>query len=425
MNSYSEKEIIQSVPLDYHYPDQASITLFARDICLKDNSDAEILVFFNGGPGFSCLRDWRNTPWVIEALKTYRIILLDQRGTGRSELLDLHHLPQLAAHESLSDYLSHFRADNIVRDTEFLRQHYFSGQKITLLGQSFGGFIVTHYVSQAPHALRGALITAGIPPLTCHSVEAVYRPLLQKIAERNQRFYQHYPDVKGKVAAIVALLKQPAQISSGEALTLARFLDLGWYLGQENGFDMLYQLIDEAFTDASQRSLSWRFIQNVLQMTSFWELNPIYSLLHEAIYCQGYSSAWAAARVKDSLAAFALDNTVPYFSGEIPSPHLWQDYSGLYAWRDVATALAQKTDWPQLYDLDALAKNTVPIEALLMTDDFYVNHDLAIDASACIGNIHLWHHKTWQHDALKKHGKHVIRTLVKRLEKRIALNQVR
>ncbi|MBY5838996.1 hypothetical protein J3P71_35095 (plasmid) [Rhizobium leguminosarum] len=30
------------------------------------------------------MRRWRWPPWLAEALKTHRVILIDQRGTGRS-----------------------------------------------------------------------------------------------------------------------------------------------------------------------------------------------------------------------------------------------------------------------------------------------------------------------------------------------------
>ena len=31
-----------------------------------------------------------------------------------------------------------------------------------------------------------------------------------------------------------------------------------------------------------------------------WDTNPLYALLHEAIYCQGAASGWAAQRVRDA-----------------------------------------------------------------------------------------------------------------------------
>ncbi|GAL15185.1 proline iminopeptidase [Vibrio astriarenae] len=39
-----------------------------------------------------------------------------------------------------AEYLSHFRADNIVRDAEFIRES-FGIEKWSTLGQSFGGSV--------------------------------------------------------------------------------------------------------------------------------------------------------------------------------------------------------------------------------------------------------------------------------------------
>ncbi len=419
MKDYVEKELLQQVPLDYEHPLKSSITLFARDIFDKKNENAEILVYFNGGPGVSCIRDWRETEWVVEALKTYRVILLDQRGTGRSQPVDLNILSTFKSSESLYQYLTYFRADNIVRDTEFLRTHSLKRAKITIFGQSFGGFVVFSYLSMAPKALRGALITAGIPPLTCNSVEAVYQALITTIEKRNEKFYQAYPQDKIKVERIVTLIQQAPMSINGELLTLERFLDLGWYFGHEEGFETIHHLLDEAFCDEKMTQLSWRFAKNILQMTSFWEMNPLYALLHESIYCYGFGSHWAAEKVKQQIQSFNLKNKLPYFSGEMVRSTMLQDYAGLTAFEEAANLLAQKNDWPLLYDMAVLAKNTVPVEALLMTDDFYVNYDLAKTAASRIKNIKLWQHKTWQHDALRKHGKKVMSTLLKRLDKRI------
>lgn len=191
--NYIEHEIHLSVPLDYSQSEGAKIKLFARDLYASGHEQAELLLFFNGGPGFACVRAWRDTPWLIEALKTYRVVLLDQRGTGHSDMVDLHSVQGFASLEPLTEYLSHFRADNIVRDAEYLRAHVFKREQITVMGQSFGGFVVLSYLSQAPQSLTRAFITAGIAPLLCTSVDDVYAALLKTTVERNQRFYSMLP----------------------------------------------------------------------------------------------------------------------------------------------------------------------------------------------------------------------------------------
>lgn len=80
--------------------------------------------------------------------------MLDQRGTGYSSQISSESLDALfKTDEEKVDYLQHFRADSIVRDCETIRKQLTAGRsdedesRVTLLGQSFGGFCITSYLS--------------------------------------------------------------------------------------------------------------------------------------------------------------------------------------------------------------------------------------------------------------------------------------
>lgn len=95
-----------------------------------------------------------NSGWVKVAFeKGYQVLLLDQRGTGFSSQISAESLESLGSDQEKADYLAHFRADNIVRDCETIRKQLTAGRssedesRITLLGQSFGGFCITTYLS--------------------------------------------------------------------------------------------------------------------------------------------------------------------------------------------------------------------------------------------------------------------------------------
>lgn len=86
--------------------------------------------------------------------KGYQVLLLDQRGTGLSSQISTESLHALfETDEEKANYLTHFRADSIVRDCETIRKQLTEGrseqeeQRISLLGQSFGGFCITTYLS--------------------------------------------------------------------------------------------------------------------------------------------------------------------------------------------------------------------------------------------------------------------------------------
>src|ERR671927_1371582 len=102
-----------SVPLDHDRPDGERITVFAREVADPDGRDRPFLVFFQGGPGFEAPRPTRHPSgpgWLDRALQDFRVLMLDQRGTGRSTPVGA-----LAGMdpEAQAAYLAHFRADAI------------------------------------------------------------------------------------------------------------------------------------------------------------------------------------------------------------------------------------------------------------------------------------------------------------------------
>ena len=75
-----------AVPLDHQRPDGEQIEVFAREVVAADKADADLpwLLFLQGGPGFGAQRPEGRDSWLDRALEDYRVLLLDQRGTGRS-----------------------------------------------------------------------------------------------------------------------------------------------------------------------------------------------------------------------------------------------------------------------------------------------------------------------------------------------------
>lgn len=111
-----------SLPLDYQHPTGEQLQIFARELIgTQDNAATlPLLVFFQGGPGFGAARPLANGGWIKRALKEYRVLLLDQRGTGLSSPVSFKTLDGMTPDEQ-AEHLSHFRADNIIRDAEAIR----------------------------------------------------------------------------------------------------------------------------------------------------------------------------------------------------------------------------------------------------------------------------------------------------------------
>ena len=73
------------LPLDYADPGR-KINVFVREVIApgKEKLDLPCLVFFQGGPGSGSPRPLTNSGWIKRMSQEYRVLLLDQRGTGIS-----------------------------------------------------------------------------------------------------------------------------------------------------------------------------------------------------------------------------------------------------------------------------------------------------------------------------------------------------
>ena len=156
------------VPLDWtgHTPgegfDGESISLFYRVVTAPEHvhDDLPLLVFLQGGPGGPGPRLLNPTSdgWIAEAIKHFRVVLPDQRGTGRSNRIETHTMARLApgGPEAQAAYLKRFLADSIIRDFEHLRRTEFAGARWVTLGQSYGGFLTLTYLSLFPEGVAPA-----------------------------------------------------------------------------------------------------------------------------------------------------------------------------------------------------------------------------------------------------------------------------
>ena len=103
------------VPLDHLRPtgaDNPTIQVFAREVVRQGREDAPYAVFLQGGPGYPSPRFGTFTGgWMNRLLQDYRVVLLDQRGTGQSTRMDAQALSHLETDEEKAAYLRHFRQD--------------------------------------------------------------------------------------------------------------------------------------------------------------------------------------------------------------------------------------------------------------------------------------------------------------------------
>jgi pimeloyl-ACP methyl ester carboxylesterase len=405
------------VPLDWFGDrDGPTIQLFAREVVDPTRADADLplLVFLQGGPGGKSPRPTNGGPsWLAEALKTHRVILPDQRGTGRSTPVDG---AALAARtpDAAADYLACFRADSIVADFEHLRKTVYGGRRWETLGQSYGGFLTLTYLSVAPEALSACYVTGGLASIT-PSADEVYQRTYPRVAAKTARYYQRYPDDRATIGALADFIKgNDVILPDGNRLSVRRLQTLGIDFGMAPGFENVHWMIDEAFASPARDRLSATFLAQVMQATSY-DANPLFMVLQESIYASGDGATnWAAQRAYDSMPEFATTCRPLQFTGEMMFPWMLEEIRSLRPFRAGAEALARRERYSVLYDPQRLAANDVPVAAVIYHDDMYVDAGLSLDTAAAVGNVDHWITNEFEHDGIRQSGA-VFKTLLRKV----------
>jgi pimeloyl-ACP methyl ester carboxylesterase len=386
-----------SVPLDHGSPDGERITVFAREVADPDGLDRPFLLYLQGGPGCEAPRPARHpdTPaWLGRALREFRVLMLDQRGTGRSTPVGS--LPGRTPAEQ-AEYLAHFRADAIVRDAEWIRREL-GVDRWSVLGQSFGGFCVTTYLSFAPESLREAFFTGGLPPVGRHT-DDVYRATYERVHERTQRYYERYPGDRTRVRELRSRLEaEDVRLPGGDRLTGPRLRQLGQLLGMGPGAERLHYILELPADSPA-------FLYDVEHALDYAR-NPLYAAIHEACYADGCATRWSAERL---LPAAYADPEL--FTGEHVYPWMFTDYAALAPLREAAEILAER-EWPRLYDPEQLAGNEVPAAAAVYAGDMYVERAFSEETAAQIRGLRAWVTNEYEHDGLRADGERILGRLI-------------
>jgi len=386
------------LPLDHDRPDAERITVFAREVADPDGRDRPFLLFLQGGPGYESPRPTRHPSapgWLDRALQDFRVLMLDQRGTGRSTPIGA--LPGLTPQEQ-ADRLTHFRADAIVRDAEWIRREMCL-ERWSVLGQSFGGLCVTAYLSLAPEGLREAFITGGLPPLG-NRIDDVLAATYARTMERNRRYYDRYPGDRARVRELHARVEaEDVRLPAGDRLTSRRLRQLGHMLGTSDGAEQLHYLLE---LSADSRA----FLQDVDAALAFGR-NPLYAVLQEACWADGDATRWSADRVLPS----DYEESPELFTGEHVYPWMFEEYAALAPLREAAEILAEH-EWPRVYDPERLRGNDVPAAAAIYADDMYVPREFSEETAARIRGLRPWVTNEFEHNGLHVDGERILGRLI-------------
>ena len=404
--------------------EQDTFELYAREISAPGMEDAPALVYLQGGPGFPAPRPASASGVIGKALKGFRVILLDQRGTGRSGRID-------AVNPAPAERLALLRQEYIVEDAEALRRHL-GLEKWSLYGQSFGGFCITSYLSRHPESIEHAYLTGGLPVLD-HGADDLYRTTFAKLKVRHDRFYREYPWAEQRIREICAHLDaSDERLPTGERLSSRRFRTIGIELGRGDGFHNLAYLLEEPFHHGAaglgghgaEKRLRTDFLADVGARVSF-AAGPLYAAIHESIYGgvgKQAVTAWSAHRIREERPGFeeAADprSSEPfYLTGEHIFPWQFDEAPALVPLKEEAERLAAWTWDSAPYDAAVLADAPASAAAIYL-DDIFVPFEYSMATAETYGDLRPWVTNLYQHDGIRHDGGEIFAQLRNLVEER-------
>lgn len=402
------KEHHVTVPWDYSNPDSGTCDVFAREIIPPGGENYPALVYMQGGPGFPAERPAAGLGGLLKAgLTRYRWILLDQRGTGRS-----HRIDELSDAADF-DKLHLLRQDNIVRDAERVREHL-GLKKWSLYGQSFGGFIITAYLSMFPESIERAFLTGGLPT-TRLGADDLYRATYTKLRARESQFFREIPWAQQRIEEIIDHLDNHEEtLPTGERLSSRRFRTIGIELGRGAGFDTLAFLLEEPFrTVRGEKRLRSDFLQDVGQRVTF-QGGPLYAAIHESIYGGVVDSTptnWAAHRVREEFDEFAEDGT--WLTGEHIYPWQFDEDPALRPLKAAAERLAQHPWESSLYDPEVLKDAPAIAAAAVYLDDIFVPFEESMHTACLYRDLRPHVTNKYQHNGVRVDGEAIFTELLR------------
>ncbi len=379
-----------TVPLDWANPrDGRTLDIHASVVTREGGEDLPYLVFLQGGPGNEAPRALAapfSPPWLEAALKEYRVVMLDQRGTGKSTPITDEILAEGTT--AVVERLQLLRADSIVRDAEAMREHL-GAPTWNTLGQSFGGFTTLAYLSTNAASLDRVFITGGLSALGRAPAE-VYAATYDKMRTANEAYYRRFPEQREAVRRLVDLADQGRIVlPDGEVVSVSRLRSLGMLLGSDDGWQTLWSLLDQ---DPATNA----FRHDLARAMPFTGRNPLYYVFHESSYADGHPTNWAAEAVEPE--DFRADPTL--LTGE----HVRRDWAdtvpAFQPWREVVDAMAQVA-WPKLYDANVIAGSGVSGAAAVYVNDLFVPYEFSMETAALLPGVKVWATSEHEHSGLR------------------------
>lgn len=369
--------------------DERTIDVFASVVAREGGEQLPYLVFLQGGPGHEAPRPFHSPTspmWMDAALEHYRLVLIDQRGTGRSTPVGDRDLARGA--DAVAEHLTHLRADAIVRDCEALREHL-GAAPWSVLGQSFGGFTTLAYLSTHAGSLEHVYITGGLSTVD-RTPDEVYALCYDKMRDASEAYYRRFPEHRERMRRLVELADAGELVlPGGEVVSRSRLRSVGSALGTNDGWQTLWSLLE-------QDPASNAFAHDLAAAMPFGARNPLYYVFHESSYASGHATRWSAERTEP--ADFAADPTL--FTGEHIRREWAETVPGLRPWLEVTDILAEH-EWPRIYDAEVIAASGARGAAAVYVNDVYVPLEFSMETAKLMPGVTPWVTSEHEHNGLR------------------------
>ncbi|MFT6178683.1 MAG: pimeloyl-ACP methyl ester carboxylesterase [Akkermansiaceae bacterium] len=402
------------VPLDHSEPEGRKLEVFVREVCDLDPKSKEkpFLVFLQGGPGFRAPLPIRKEGWLKRALTEFRVLMYDTRGNGLSSPVDYQTLALEGDAQAQADYLKHFRQDDIVRDAELVRAKMSPETPWSTIGQSYGGWCTMTYLSLHPEGLKECFVFGGLPGLD-RTAREIYEGTFPFVEGRNREYFEKFPMDKARLTKLAKHLEEnDVRFSNGDRVIPQMVQLLGLKFGFAHTAEEIHFLLEEAFVKTGDKEVVSHTFKVGLQAALRFDTNPIFAILHEAIYAQGGATGWACEAVQKELYP-QFDNFDDFlFYGEMVFPWMFDEISELKGMKDAAEILAAKDDWPVLYDKEVLSRNTVPVACAVYANDMFVNVKFSRETVDFVPNMKAWVTSEFEHCGLRVGGENIFSRLI-------------
>ncbi|GLX79255.1 transporter [Thalassotalea insulae] len=217
------------VPENYQQPDGVKITInFAVLPAIDNSQDKEPLMFLAGGPGQAAVSLAGGLYRAFnEVRKTRDLILVDQRGTGKSHPLQCENAITMDAYQTLpedfseqevkqclaelSGDLTQYNSENAIRDFDAVRQAL-GHQQIAIYGGSYGTRAGLVYMRMFPQSLASVVLDSVGPievPIGLFGKSAARSfQMLLTHCQQEPSCQQAYPNLAEEFTQVVAQLER-------------------------------------------------------------------------------------------------------------------------------------------------------------------------------------------------------------------------